>query len=813
MRKNYQIVFGMMVLLLLFPFVNKAQNTTLDDNDNVYYQWYVNLNGGLTQSYCDIQNSVYPWGMLGKGQHGSAFGLKIGRHISPVFTIYLQGKKGGLKGISGVDSKNLRFETDIKYDVSLGTTVNLSNLIFGYKPRLLSVYMPFDFGLSNYTPTTYLKDPGNLTLAQQQARLVTRYGIGNVKQGNTNGVYVANGLGLDIRLNNRWDVSLETKLEWIQEDNFDGIIAGQGSSAKSNFADRMGLDSWKDAYYYQSVGVSYNFMRPKNVANFKIETSKEPLVLVGDSVPVHIEGEIPENFNPKAVVDFTPVLKFGDQTVQLKTIYLQGEDVADEFKKPGAIVIPATGGKFVYDAVAPYQPGMEQAEVYVDPMASIKGKTPKSLGNRLTNDGMIMTATRFRHDEKFLPIDVQLDRVRKTISSKETLWFVVDRTDKNMYYRLNRRKSAKEQRKAFEDFLDKKMEIKNITINAWASPEGELSHNVGLSEGRVATGKALLLNQLKKHDIDASGLNIEEHANAEDWDGFVAAVNASNIPDKGKILNIVNSQPNLDAREQEIRNMTVIYKEIADDILPELRRAEITVNCLEAADFKSDDEIKELSLSNPGALTVNELLYAAQLVNSAQAKLDIYKTILKDHPKCWRAANNAAVYSAKLGNFEDAFNYAQKAKSLKPDNGNILNNVGAIAARKGNNDEAKADFLAAQQAGANVNHNMGIVKIQEGNYNGAITSFASDNCEYNKGLVQLLVKNYSAAKSTLECADKSADTYYLKAILGARTNDLVYLTSNLKKAIELDSKYIDEAKNDREFKDFVTNPEFLKIVK
>ena len=512
------------------------------------------------------------------------------------------------------------------------------------------------------------------------------------------------------------------------------------------------------------------------------------------------------------MVDFTPVLKFGDQTVQLKTIYLQGEEVADEFKKPGAIVIPATGGKFVYDAKVPYQPGMEQAEVYVDPMASIKGKAPKSLGNRVTNDGMILTGTRFRHDEKFLPVEVQLDRTRKTVSGKETIWFVVDRTNQNMYYKLNRRKSAKEQRKAFEDFLDKKMEIKNITINAWASPEGEETHNVGLSEGRVATGKAFLMKQLKKHKIDSEGLNIEEHPGAEDWDGFVKAIKASNIADKDKILNIVNSQPDLAAREQEIRNMTVIYGEIANDILPELRRAEITVNCLEAADFKSDSEIKDLASSNPGSLTVNELLYAAQLENGDKAKLAIYKTILKDHPDCWRAANNAAVYSARLGNFEDAYKYAQKAKSLKSDNGNVLNNIGVIAARKGKTDEAKAAFLAAQQAGANVNHNMGIVKIQEGNYNGAVTSFANDNCDYNKGLSQLLAKNYSAAKSTLECADKSADTYYLKAILGARTNDLVYLTSNLKKAIELDPKYVDEAKNDREFKDFVTNPEFLKIV-
>jgi Flp pilus assembly protein TadD/outer membrane protein OmpA-like peptidoglycan-associated protein len=811
MRKGYQIVLGLMLMLLLIPNVSKAQVVTLDDNDNVKYHWYVNLNGGLTQSYCDIQNSIWPWGMLGKDQHGIAYGLKIGRHINSTFSVYLQGKMGDLKGVSGVDSKHLRFNTDIKYDLSLGTTISLSNLIFGYKPRLLNLYMPLDFGFSKFKATTHVNDR-NLARDVELAELNRRYGEGNVKQGETSGMYFANGLGLGIRLTERLSINLETKIQWMMEDNFDGIIAGQGSSAESNAADKL-YDSWKDAFYYQNVGLSYNFGKSKNDVSFKLETGYEVLALVGDSVPVLIEGNIPENFNSKAVVDFTPVMKYGDQTVQLKTIYLQGEEVADEFKKPGAIVLPETGGKFTYTAMVPYQPGMEQAEVFVEPMASIKGKTPKSLSNRATNDGMILTATRFRHDENFLPVEVKLDRTRKIESMKETVWFVVDRTNKNMSYRLNRRAEAKDQIKAFEDFLGKKMEIKDISISAWASPEGEETHNVGLSEGRVATGKAFLFKQLKKLDIDPESLSISEHPLAEDWDGFVAAIKNSNISDKNKILNIVNSQSDLAAREQEIRNMTVIYREIAEDILPELRRVEISATCFADEGFKTDTEIKDLAANNPTSLTVNELLYAAQIINNDNSKLAIYKGILKNNPECWRAANNAGVIAAKLGNTKEATSYIQKAKSLKADNPSVLNNAAVIAAFQGDFSNARSGYLAAQSAGSNVNHNMGIVKIKEGNYNGAVTSFSSDNCNYNKGLAQLLAKNYSAAKSTLDCADKAADTYYLKAILGARTNDIVYLTSNLKKAIELDSKYIEEAKSDREFKDFVTNPDFLNIVK
>ena len=812
MRRSYQIVLGLMVMLLLFPSLSKAQNTTLDDNDNLRYRMYVNLNGGLTQSYCDIQNSTVPWGMLGKDQYGVAYGGKLGMHLSPVFTVFLQGKSGGLKGISGVDTKKLRFETKIHYDFGLGTTVNLSNLIFGYKPRTVSVYMPLSFGYTSFTPDVSLEsNPNNLTDAQITAGLVSRYGT-DLKETKTGEMYIANGLGVTFRINDRWSANAETNISWLQVDNFDGLRSGQGSGAGSNAADKL-YDSWKDAYYYQNVGVSYNFLKPSNAASFKIETGYEPLALVGDSVPVVIEGEIPENFNSKAVVDFTPIMKYGDKTIQLKTIYLQGEEVADEYKKAGAIVLPETGGKFTYTTMVPYQAGMEQAIVSVDPMASIKGKSPKSIGDRPTNDGLILTSKRLRHDEQFFGVDIVLDRTRKMESQKETVWFVVDRTNKNMSYKLNRRSEAKDQINLFNDFLAKKLEFKNITISAWASPEGEETHNVGLSENRVATGKAFLMKQFKKLKIETDGLNIAEKPLAEDWNGFVAAMKVSSISDKSKIINIVNNQPDLAAREQEIKNMAVVYKEIADEILPELRRVEIEATAYSAEKFLTDAELKDKAMNSPADLSTNELLYVAnKLINSDEAKLKVYKTILASTPKCWRAANNAAFISAKLGNYADASSYAKTASNLKPSNPMVVNNAAAIALKSGDK-SSRSKFLEAQQGGASVNHNLGIIKIMEGNFNGAVTSFSGDNCAYNKGLAQLLAKNYSAAKSTLDCADKAADTYYLKAILGARTNDLVYLTSNLKEAIKLNKDYINDAKNDTEFRAFVTNPEFLNAIK
>ena len=257
--------------------------------------------------------------------------------------------------------------------------------------------------------------------------------------------------------------------------------------------------------------------------------------------------------------------------------------------------------------------------------------------------------------------------------------------------------------------------------------------------------------------------------------------------------------------------MTVIYKEIEDELLPPLRRAEIVVNCIEPS--LSDDEIAQYATSAPDSLTANELLYAATLTNENQAKLNIYKTSIMQFPNDWRGYNNAGQISVAMEDYDAAAGYFAKANSLAADNGIVLNNLGTIAAKNKDFDKARTDYLAAQKQGVDVNYNMGIVKIAEGNYNGAINSFSGKKCDYNLALAHTLSGNYNAATSTLNCAEKTAEVYYLQAVVGARTDNDKMVFDNLKNAIAMDKSYINTAKEDKEFMKYYSNPEFINVFK
>ncbi|MCD4696213.1 MAG: outer membrane beta-barrel protein [Bacteroidales bacterium] len=799
MKKNYQIVSKLLALTLIviIPGVMFAQNANREDgSDRLYYQWYLNLNGGITQSYCDIQGGDWHGAMLGSDDMEFGYGIRLGKHVSPVFGIYGSFIKAPLSGKSGVDSKNMYFETDLS-DMILGTTVSFSNLFFGYKPRLLNFYGTTGIGFVNFDANAYDIDTD----------LPVDDGInGGDGYPSTTETMIPTGAGLDIRFNNRWDVNLETTIRWFDSDKLDGIQSGEK----------------RDAYFFTSLGVGYSFWRPTGGAKMQIETEPSMLALHGDSIPIEIKGSFPDSYNKRAIVDFTPVLKYGDKTKQLETLYFQGGEVAEEFKKPGAIVIPETGGSFTYKTYVKYEPGMDVCELYVEPMSSIKGRTPSTMGDRKIADGLIMTSKRISNVENVLLAghgyvpDI-------VVTEMGTIYYVVNRHNLNLNYKLNKMDDAKQNLSDMNDFIGKGWEIKSINISAWASPEGEESFNQGLSQRRSETAEKYSQNIYDKYVKAVAkelGVSVDEikqdvkfslSANGEDWDGFMQALQASDIQDKNIIANVVNSQSDPAKKEQEIRNMTVIYSEIEDDILPPLRRAVINVNCYEPS--YSDGEIAEYATSAPDSLNAQELLYAATLTDDPQAQLNIFKTVIDKYPNDWRGYNNAGNACVALEDFDAAKQYFTKAYSLAEDNGIVLNNNGAIASKEKDFTKAKENYMAAQKQGVDVNYNMGIVKIAQGNYNGAINSLGSTKCDYNLALAHTLSGNYNAATSTLNCAEKTPDTYYLLAVIGARTNNDNMVFKNLKSTVAADASYISTIKDDMEFAKYYTNPQFIEIIK
>ena len=202
-----------------------------------------------------------------------------------------------------------------------------------------------------------------------------------------------------------------------------------------------------------------------------------------------------------------------------------------------------------------------------------------------------------------------------------------------------------------------------------------------------------------KAKMDAAGkdVNFVINHHGPDWNGFLANVKASNIRDKDKILNVINSAGDAKKKEQEVRNMIVIYPELEETMLPQLRRAEITANAYEQN--YTDEELSNLAVNNPDKLKVEELLYAGTLTSNPDTRLTIYENAARLYPNNWKALNNAGNANIVKGNLDKADNYLQKAQALAPNNGIIENNIGVVAAKKRDFKKAEAQFLKAQQLG------------------------------------------------------------------------------------------------------------------
>jgi len=408
---------------------------------------------------------------------------------------------------------------------------------------------------------------------------------------------------------------------------------------------------------------------------------------------------------------------------------------------------------------------------------------------------------------------------KQTFAAKEAkIYFAKNLYAFNLNLPENKKNNVQGQLDDLKNFVGQGWAIKDVVIDGWASPEGEEAFNDGLSENRAKTAKKYLTDEIKKMAKGNPNFKIKDPekdlemkmtAHGPDWNGFLVKVEGSNLNDKKAIMNVIKSSGQ-DKREEEIRNMILIYPEMEKEILPPLRRSEIVIKCIEPK--KSDDEIAKLSTTNPESLDVKELLYSATLTKNLKTQLNIYKSATKIYPNDWRGYNNAAFTEMKLGNVSSASSMLEKAKSIDPVNGLILNNLGVVASLEKDYAKAESYFKKSQEMGVSQNYNLGVLMIPKGDYQKSLDMLKGKNCDYNVGLASLLSGNNQSAAKSLECAPKTAATYYLLAVVGARTSNTVMMYNNLQKAIDKNPAYKVTAREDREFIKYFENEEFKKLV-
>ena len=578
------------------------------------------------------------------------------------------------------------------------------------------------------------------------------------------------------------------------------------------------------------VGCSSLSKMVKNKDQIRYEVTPKVLETNGGIIEFSIKGTIPVNyFNKKAAVLFAPALTYNDNYVLLSPITLQGENVVGD----GIVINSKTGGTFSYKESIEYIPEMNVSELVVDPIAyivkdkvkinakreEIKQKSKfAEFGEIKMADGVIYTSERIMNNENILLAKDEYEK-ETLITESVTMFFAVNRYNLNWNLPLNKENKTKNNFANLDDFLRKGWKIKDITIDAYASPEGEESFNEGLSENRGNTVFNLFENRVKKISKEKDSkvcekyikndVSLKINALGEDWNGFLKSVASSNLKEKRTIINVINSSNQL-KKEQEIRNMINIYPEIEDKIHPPLRRAKVIDTCYEPK--LTDEEISILSTTYPDSLKINELLYSATLTDKLQTKLRIYKSAISVYPKCWRAYNNAGAIDIQLGNLDEAAGYLNKAKTLKSNNGMIENNLGVIACNNGEYALAERHFNLAKKLGEYENHNLGILSITKGDYDKALSLFSKEKCDYNLALAQLLAGEPEKAEKTLKCAPKCGETYYLMAIAGARTQNTEIMYKYLAKAIKAQPELKERAKTDREFLEFENVNEFKKII-
>lgn len=520
----------------------------------------------------------------------------------------------------------------------------------------------------------------------------------------------------------------------------------------------------------------------------------------GGKVPATINGKFPEKyFNKKAVIEVTPVLRWEGGEAKGQTTTFQGEKVQGNDQT----ISYKMGGNYTLRTSFDYVPEMAKSELYLEFKGTI-GKKYVEIPAVKVADGVIATSEMVEQTLETATPATGNDAFQRVIKEKRDakIMFLIQQAN----IRASELKNAKDfaqEAKDINESVNKK--ITDIEISAYASPDGGMDLNTGLAEKRRDNTEKALGKELKKADINT---HVDANYTAEDWEGFQELVSKSNIQDKDLILRVLSMYSDPEQREQEIKNISTVYKTLADEILPQLRRSRLTLNYEIIG--KSDEEISKLAREDASALNIEELLYAATLTDNLDEKMSIYQSAVKLYPEDYRAYNNIGKIYYQEGNMEQAEAYYKQSLQHK-ESAEANMNLGLISLHKGN--VAAAETYLGKAAGAEgLNEAMGNLYIAQGKYDQAVASFG-DLKTNSAALAQILAKNYNKARTTLD-GMKQPDAYtdYLKAVLAARTNNPSGVTSNLKKAVSANPSLAKKAASDLEFAKYFTDADFMSIV-
>lgn len=523
--------------------------------------------------------------------------------------------------------------------------------------------------------------------------------------------------------------------------------------------------------------------------NFTV--TPNPLETQAGQVPATINGTFPEKYmKKKAVVTVTPELRYADgQVAKGNSATFQGEKVMGNDQT----ISYKVGGRYTMKTAFNYVPDMQKSEMYLTFDARIGKKQQKVPAVKVAN-GVIATSELYKKTLASESGIIAPDTFQRVNEKKQ---------EANIKFLINQANIRKSELKnnSVQEFVEmlKKINadregfnIQNVEIQAYASPEGGVKFNDQLAGKRKNESEKYVKGTLKHNKVNA---DIDAHYTAQDWDGFQKLVAASNLQDKDVILRVLSMYEDPQEREQQIRNMSAGFRELADGILPELRRSRLIINYETIG--RSDEQIEQQYKDDAAKLSADELLYLATFDKTPAEQEAIYTKATQIYDKDYRAYNNLAALALAKGDKAAAQKYAEKAASLGSDTPEAQANMGLLALVNGNVQDAERAISKSANS-ENVKAALGALNIAKGNYAQAEQYFGKTNSN-TAALAQLLNKNYAAAAKTLDkVQNPNAMTDYLHAVVAARRGNKFAASSYLKEALQKDPSLKQYAENDLE---------------
>lgn len=532
-------------------------------------------------------------------------------------------------------------------------------------------------------------------------------------------------------------------------------------------------------------------MGPLSADNFTV--TPNPLESQGGKVAATVNGTFPEKYmKKKAVVTVTPELRYANgQVAKGQSATFQGEKVMGNDQT----ISYKVGGRYTMKTSFDYVPEMQKSDMYLT-FDARKGKKVYNVPAVKVADGVIATSELYRRTLASENGVIAPDTFQRVNAKKQ---------EANIKFLINQANIRKSELKnnSVQEFVEmlKKinadregLNIQNVEIQAYASPEGGVKFNDKLAGQRKNQSEKYVKNTLKQTKVDAA---LDAHYTAQDWEGFQKLVAASNLQDKDVILRVLSMYEDPQEREQQIRNMSAGFQELANGILPELRRSRLIINYETIG--RSDEQIKEQYKNDASKLSADELLYSATLDETPAKQEEIYKKTVETYPNDYRAYNNLAALALAKGDKEAAQQYAAKAAQLGSDTPEAQANLGLISLINGNVQDAERAISKGANS-ENVKAALGALNIAKGNYAQAESDFGK-TASNTAALAQILNKNYAAAAKTLDKVENpNAMTDYLHAIAAARRGNKFAAASYLKEALQKDASLKEYADNDLELK-------------